>query len=155
MLSRILSTPAARVAGAMPDRTPGWMRQRIKAATDDQTVRFLITGCAAAALFYTLSVAFILCGAPPFGGTVAAYAIAFVASYTVQHRWTFGGQHRHRAALPRYMVSQACCAILSGLIAHTVAAMGQPAFVISLVSTVATSVTSYGLSRYWVFALRR
>lgn len=138
----------------MRTEKPNSMRQRINTALNDQTVRFLITGSGAALLFYTLSVVFILCGAPPFGGTVAAYAIAFVVSYTVQHRWTFGGQHRHSDSLPRYMAAQACSALVAGLVAHVATREGLPTVIVSLASTLIASVMSYGLSRYWVFASR-
>ena len=130
------------------------MHHRITRAFEDQTIRFLVTGGSAAVLFYGLSVAFIYCGAPPFGGTVAAFGIAFVVCYTVQHRWTFGGQQRHRESLPRYMASQACCALVSGCVARGVAHGGLPTPVVSLASTFAASALSYGLSRYWVFASR-
>jgi hypothetical protein len=99
-------------------------RPRAPAALDSTTLRFLVTGCSAAALFFALSVVMVKAGLSPFAGTLCAYAVAFVAAYTTQRAWTFRGQHRHRDALPRYLATQVGCAVLSAGLARLLAEAG-------------------------------
>src|SRR4051795_10266983 len=97
-------------------RGAGW----VSGLFDSTAIRFFVTGGGAAALFFALSVAFVTAGAPPFWGSLAAYAIAFLASYLLQRGWTFRGLHRHRHALPRYLILQLGCALSSAAAAQAV-----------------------------------
>lgn len=121
----------------------------------NQTVRFVITGSGAAFLFYVLTYAFIRWGAPPFGGTLAAYAIAFVTSYTIQHAWTFQGRQAHSTSFPRYLAAQVAAALVASTTARVCGGFDAPVALTALASTLAGSALSYVLSRYWVFADRR
>jgi putative flippase GtrA len=116
------------------------------------TLRFVVVGVGAAGLLFFLSWLFVSSGMPPFAGSVLAYAIAFVAAYSAQRNWTFGGGHDHGHALPRYFLLQAGCALASGLVAHVaVASFGAPPFVMSAVTVAGASAVSYLGSMLWVF----
>ncbi|TIX09409.1 MAG: GtrA family protein, partial [Mesorhizobium sp.] len=92
----------------------------------------------------------------PFVGSAAAYAIAFVVAYSAQRGWTFGGEHDHATALPRYLALQLGCAFFSGLVSHVaVAHFGLSPLAMSALTTVATSALSYVASSLWVFPARR
>lgn len=120
---------------------------------DATVVRFVITGGSAACLFFALSFGLVHAGAPPFLGTLLAYAVTFVAAYTVQQAWTFRGGRRHAEALPRYLAAQVGCALGSALLARgLVAGFGLPPLPMAAVTTLASSAASYVLSRYWVFS---
>jgi putative flippase GtrA len=115
-------------------------------------LRFVIVGVGAAVLLFCLSWLFVSSGMPPFAGSVLAYAIAFVAAYSAQRNWTFGGDHGHGHALPRYFVLQAGCALASGLVAHVaVASFGASPFVMSALTVIGASAVSYVGSMLWVF----
>ncbi|MCW6508625.1 GtrA family protein [Lichenifustis flavocetrariae] len=115
------------------------------------TVRFLITGVGAALLFWCLSFFLLRGGLPAFAGTLAAYTVTVLVSYSMQRAWTFGGQHRHQDALPRYVAAQIFCALGTGLLARAIAKAGLQPAAISVATTLAGSATSYCLSRFWVF----
>ena len=81
--------------------------------------------------------------------------IAFVVAYTAQRGWTFGGQHDHASAMPRYLALQVGCAVFSGLVSHVaVAHFGMSPLAMSALTTIAASAVSYVLSSLWVFPAR-
>lgn len=122
-------------------------------ALDQKSLRLIIVGTSAAGVFFALSYIFIAAGGPPFLSSIVAYGIAFVFAYTAQQRWTFGGQHAHGRAFPRYLAAQAFCALLSGLVSQTSASVfGAPPFVISASAMLAGSAASFLLVRFWVFS---
>lgn len=116
-------------------------------------VRFVIVGGGAAALLMTLNFGFMRLGLPPFAAGLTAYAISFVFAYTLQSLWTFPSDKRHSRTLPRYLIVQVCCALISGALSHLLVRMldWTPA-VASAVMTVCVSGLSYFLSSLWVFA---
>ena len=120
----------------------------------NETVRFLITGSSAACLFYAGTFALIQLGAAPFESTLAAYGLAFVVSYSVQHSWTFRGRQAHARSFPRYLAAQLCAAGVAALTARSVAHAGAIPAVTALASTLSGSALSYMLSKGWVFAVR-
>ncbi len=121
-----------------------------------QPIRFIIVGAGAALTFFALSFLFRSSGAPPFAGTVVAYAIAFAVAYTAQHGWTFGGVHDHAEAFPRYLIAQIGCALASGVAGHVaVEGLGLSAFWMSATVMVLASAASYLLSLFWVFPAAR
>jgi putative flippase GtrA len=115
-------------------------------------LRFVIVGVGAAALLFCLSWLFVAAGMPAFAGSMLAYAIAFVAAYSAQRNWTFGGGHGHGHALPRYFVLQAGCAILSGAVAHlAVTGLHASPLIMSALTVAGASAASYVGSILWVF----
>ena len=132
-----------------PSRSTGWMSETI----DSTVIRFVVTGGGAAALFFVLSIAFLTAGAPPFWGSLAAYAIAFLASYLVQRGWTFRGLHRHGHALPRYLILQLGCALSSAAAAQALDTLFAASVLLtSFIATGFAGVVSYVLSANWVFS---
>lgn len=117
-----------------------------------KNVRLVLVGGSAAGLFFVLTYLFVSAGGPPFLSSVAAYAIAFVFAYTAQHAWTFGGQHKHGSAFPRYLAAQIFCALLSGLVSQIASMAGAPAALISGAAMLASSGASFLLVRFWVFS---
>ncbi|TPL93956.1 GtrA family protein [Mesorhizobium sp. B2-3-12] len=117
--------------------------------------RFLTVGVAAALLLFALSWLLVSLGLSPFLGSLLAYALTVALAYSAQRGWTFGGQHDHARALPRYLAVQAGCAVFSGAVSHiAVAYLGMSAPAMSALMTVATSTLSYLLSSLWVFPMR-
>ncbi len=117
--------------------------------------RFLTVGIGAALLLLMLSWLLVSSGLSPFTGSVIAYAITVIVAYSAQRGWTFGGQHDHAHAMPRYLALQAGCAAFSGLVSHVaVAQFGLSPFAMSVVMTIATSTVSYVVSSLWVFPAR-
>ncbi|TGP47001.1 GtrA family protein, partial [bacterium M00.F.Ca.ET.229.01.1.1] len=98
----------------MIDALPGFVQSRL--------FRFLVVGVGAALLLFVLSWLLVSLGLSPFVGSAAAYAIAFVVAYSAQRGWTFGGEHDHATALPRYLTLQLGCAVFSGLVSHVAVA---------------------------------
>jgi putative flippase GtrA len=124
--------------------TPAFVQTRL--------FRFLTVGASAALLLFVLSWLLVSLGLSPFAGSVLAYALTVVVAYSAQRSWTFGGQHDHGRALPRYIALQAGCAVFSGAVSHvSVAYFGMSAFAMSALMTVAASTVSYVLSSLWVF----
>lgn len=131
----------------MIDALPGFVQTRL--------FRFLVVGVGAALLLFVLSWLLVSLGLSPFVGSAAAYAIAFVVAYSAQRGWTFGGEHDHATALPRYLALQLGCAVFSGLVSHVaVARFGLSPLAMSALTTVATSALSYVVSSLWVFPAR-
>ena len=127
----------------------------LRSMLDMRLARFITVGVSAALLLFCLTWLFAKVGLSPMIGGVAAYAIAVAVAYTAQRSWTFGGRHDHARALPRYLVVQACCAILSGLTSElAVTVLDAPPFLMSAIATVAASAASFVLSSLWVFPQR-
>lgn len=118
--------------------------------------RFLVVGISAAALLFLIGYFLVLAGMPPFTANMIAYFLAFAVAYTAQRSWTFGAQHSHERALPRYFMLQVGCAVFSGLVAHiTVRNFCMSPLAMSALTTVATSAVSFVLSSLWVFPSHR
>jgi putative flippase GtrA len=131
------------------------MSQALPAFVQTRLFRFLTVGVGAALLFFVLSWLLVSLGLSPFIGSVVAYAIAFVVAYSAQRGWTFGGQHDHISAMPRYLALQLGCALFSGLVSHlAVTRFGLSALAMSALTTVAAGAVSYILSSLWVFPTR-
>jgi putative flippase GtrA len=118
---------------------------------DARMCRFVLTGIAAAAVFFSVTMALIRAGLAPFPATLIAYAPSFATGYYLQHGWTFGGCHAHRRSLPRYFAVQFGCCIVCGFCAHAALLAGLPPLPLSLMTTAATSIISFIASALWVF----
>ena len=132
----------------MIDALPGLIQTRL--------FRFLVVGVGAALLLFVLSWLLVSLGLSPFVGSAVAYAMSFVVAYSAQRGWTFGAEHDHASALPRYFTLQAGCAAFSGLVSHVaVTRFGLSPVAMSALATVAASAASYIVSSRWVFPARR
>lgn len=115
--------------------------------------RFATVGVAAALILFLLSFVLTHLGVPPFAAGAAAYAAAFAFAYTLQHGWTFGGGQPHRRALPRYLIVQCGCALLSGAVSHlALGGLGLAPWAASGLTTIVASAASFVLSSCWAFA---
>ena len=131
------------------------MSETLPAFFQTRLFRFLTVGVGAALLLFVLSWLLVSLGLSPFVGSLIAYAIAFAVAYSAQRGWTFGGQHDHARAIPRYLALQVGCALFSGLVSHVaVARFGMSPLAMSALTTVAASTVSYILSSLWVFPVR-
>jgi putative flippase GtrA len=129
--------------------------EALPAFVQTRLFRFVTVGIGAALLLFALSWLLVSLGLSPFVGSLIAYAIAFVVAYSAQRGWTFGGQHDHARAMPRYLALQVGCALFSGLVSHVaVARFGMSPLAMSALTTVAASMASYILSSLWVFPVR-
>lgn len=118
-------------------------------------LRFLTVGIGAMLLMLVLSYSFAQAGLPPFQGSLLAYALVFAFAYMAQRGWTFGGEHRHRSALPRYLVLQAACAVASAAVAHLAAeGFGLAPLPTSVLTALTAGAASYVVSSAWVFPRR-
>lgn len=118
-------------------------------------LRFFIVGAGAALLMFVLSYLFVMAGFRPFAGSILAYVLVFVLAYTAQRSWTFGGEHRHGSALPRYLVLQAGCALASGTVAHVaVTGFSLSPLPMAVLTALAAGAASYAVSSAWVFPQR-
>jgi putative flippase GtrA len=131
------------------------MNETLPAFVQTRLFRFLTVGVGAALLLFVLSWLLVSLGLSPFIGSAVAYAITFVVAYSAQRGWTFGGQHDHASAMPRYLALQVGCAMFSGLVSHVaVTRFGMSPLSMSALTTVAASTVSYVLSSLWVFPAR-
>ncbi|PWJ90462.1 putative flippase GtrA [Mesorhizobium loti] len=131
------------------------MSEALPTFVQTRLFRFLTVGVGAALLFFVLSWLLVSLGLSPFIGSVVAYAIAVVVAYSAQRGWTFGGQHDHVSAMPRYLALQLGCALFSGLVSHlAVTRFGLSALAMSALTTVAAGAVSYVMSLLWVFPTR-
>ncbi len=120
--------------------------------TDSQALKFILTGVATAALYFLLSFSLVSNGVQPFAGGLIAYSISLSVSYTIQHGWTFSGRAVHRRALPRYLVLQLSCAVLSGITCQIAVSRFNLSYVwMSAVATLICGAVSYFVSKSWVF----
>lgn len=128
----------------------------IRAALSRQEIRFIITGSSGTLLFFALSFTLVSAGMAPFTGSALAYGICFVIVYTTHRNWTFSANVPHGRALPRYLLLQAFCAIMSGLVAHfLVSVFGFAPLAMSALTAIAAAGFSYIVSSLWVFADRQ
>ena len=124
----------------------------IRAATGTRLFRFVVVGAGAAFLLFVLSFLLVSMGLSPFSASVLAYSVAFAIAYTAQRSWTFGDRQNHSNSFGRYLVLQAGCAILSGLVSHAVVEwLGMSPLAMSVLTTIAASGASYIVSSTWVF----
>lgn len=124
----------------------------LRAIADRQELRFLVVGGGVSLAFLLMSWGFAAAGAPPFAGTVTAYAIAFLGAYLLQRNWTFRASDSHGRSFPRYLAAQIVCAGLAGCVAHVATALfAAPPFWMAVAGTGTAAATSYVLTSLWVF----
>lgn len=115
-------------------------------------VRFVVSGGLASLTFFVLSYVLLRLDWRPALANLSAYAVAFALGYLLQRGWTFGGQHAHGRAFPRYLIVQVAAAALTagaGELGATV--LKLPPLVVSLGSTGLSAAFSYAASSLWVF----
>ncbi|MDB5423580.1 MAG: GtrA family protein [Phenylobacterium sp.] len=115
-------------------------------------VRFIASGGGTALLFFCLSYLGMRLGFGPFAASAGAYAVAFLVGYAIQRGWTFEGRHKHGRALPRYLLLQLGCALLTSGVSQAAASLfAVPPLAISLMATALAGAISFTVSLLWVF----
>lgn len=114
--------------------------------------RFLVAGVVAAIFYFSANYVFLWAGIPGFLAGAMAYICAIVLGFSLQHFWTFRNRTRVLHSLPRYLMVQVLCILLSGGAVHTaVTVFGAKPFLASLCATIALSALSFVTSTRWVF----
>lgn len=122
---------------------------------NDRFVRFIIVGGSCALLYFLLMW---LCrgrfGLTPFLATVCAYCGSICVAYIFQHRWAFRSDTAHAVALPRYVLVQVACALLTAESTQAISHIypQTPNWMLSGISTVLAACLGFVLSSLWVFS---
>jgi putative flippase GtrA len=91
-------------------------------------------------------------GLAPFASSSLAYVSALGVGYLTQRNWSFRARHSHAKALPRYLLLQAGCALMSGLSAQAATALfNMLPLPMSMLNTLVMGLISYIVSLNWVF----
>jgi putative flippase GtrA len=118
--------------------------------------RFVISGGLAALTFLALSYLLLRLDWRPALANLTAFAISFFVGYVLQRSWTFGGQHGHGRAFPRYLAAQvASAALVAGVGEVGSTVLGLSPLVVSLASTGLGAAFAYAVSSLWVFPIKR
>lgn len=118
-------------------------------------VRFGIVGLASTFIHVAVfSMLVELFGVAPVAASVPAFFTAMLASYGVNHRWTFGAQGSHRVYLPRYTLVALTGLCLNVLITYVVVnVLGYwYGFALATVVTVVPAAT-FLLNLNWAFKI--
>lgn len=117
-------------------------------------LRFVVTGCVAAAVHLSVVVGLVATfGAPPLGANVVGWLTAFVVSFAGHHRWTFAHQGaRWHRALPRFFALSAIGFAINEA-AYALALRFLPWRYDVLLAGVllGVAVGTYLLSKWWAF----
>lgn len=128
------------------------MLEPISTILNQTLARFLVVGTGCAFLNLIALDLLLRVKVNAFAAGLAAYAVAFGVAYALQRNWTFRGTTAHGRALPRYFILQLGCAIGSGGLAQALSyASPIPSLVIATVTIGSASLTSFLVSRLWVF----
>lgn len=119
-----------------------------------QLVRFGLVGVVATVVHFVVAVACVRqLGTDPRSANVAGFAVAFVASFIGQRRWTFSATTAPwRTALPRYFVVSVLgfavnAASYAWLLTHTSLRYDVALAIVLL----AVATLTFVLSRWWAF----
>jgi putative flippase GtrA len=113
--------------------------------------KFVTSGGVSTVTLFVGSYGLAALGLRPFVANLVAYGIAFAVGYSLQHGWTFRGEHAHRRSLPRYFTVQVCCALISAVGGEVLARIGVPRMISAGLTTLTVSAISYFAALYWVF----
>jgi putative flippase GtrA len=128
------------------------MRSLLDHVLKRRQFRFIIAGATIAGFFFVFLYLLVSIGLPAFTSSLLAYLTAFGLGYLVQRNWSFRARHSHVRVLPRYLLLQAGCALISGLSAQTATTLFyMPPLPTSILNTVLMGLISYIVSLNWVF----
>ncbi|MFA9438870.1 GtrA family protein [Uliginosibacterium sp. sgz301328] len=114
--------------------------------------RFLLVGGAATGLQYLLLAMFVWLGV--FDGVTASavgFAIAAVANYLLNARFTFATSNRHSHGLPRFAATAAAGCLINTLVLDTLVGFGVAFFLAQLIATGVVFVWNYMINAIWTF----
>ncbi len=116
-------------------------------------VRFAVVGAIATAIHAAVFALLIeATRVDPVAATVVAFAVAFVAGFALNRRWTFGSRAHPVAQLPRYLAAQLAGLALSASIMYvSVHVQRWSPYAGLALSIVLVPPLTFALSRWWVF----
>ena len=120
---------------------------------DHRFVRFGIVGVAATGIHVAVfSLLVELLRVAPVAASVPAFLSAMLASYGVNHRWTFGARGGHRTHLPKYALVAAFGLCLNVLITYIVVNLLGYWYGVALILVVTlVPAATFLLNRNWAF----
>lgn len=125
-------------------------------ALNEKFARFVTVGAGCALLYFAL-MWFVRArlGLSPFLATVFAYGGSICVAYTLQRKWTFRSDITHQVALPRYVLVQVICALLTAGTTQAISHLypQSPGWVLAGVSTGLAAGLGFALSSLWVFSV--
>jgi putative flippase GtrA len=121
---------------------------------DGVGVRFVIVGSVSALLFFLLFYVLNQIGdIVPIFASALAYGVTFPLTYVAHRVWTFRSSGPVSRSLPRYLLVQLTCLVLSSLLTQGLYSIVEfKGFAIAGAATVIASGVSFLASRIWVFA---
>jgi putative flippase GtrA len=116
-------------------------------------VRFAAVGAFATAIHATVFAALVeTTRIDPVAATVAAFAVAFVAGFALNRRWTFASRASPVGQLPRYLAAQLAGLGLSAAIMYAAVHVQRWSPYAGLALSIAlVPPVTFALSRWWVF----
>jgi putative flippase GtrA len=120
-----------------------------------QFLRFAVVGAIATAVHAAVfSVLVETTPIDPVVATCIAFAVAFVAGFTLNRAWTFGSRASPAAQLPRYLVVQlAGLALNAAIMAFAVHAQRWSPYAGLALAIVLVPPVTFALARGWAFRL--
>ncbi|MDO6384820.1 MULTISPECIES: GtrA family protein [unclassified Uliginosibacterium] len=118
-------------------------------------LRFLLVGGSATALHYLIMAALLatsLCTAATASAT--GYSLSTFYNYWANARFTFGGSHRHRDSLPRFLLTAAAGLGINQLVLLGLIALGLPVAAAQILATGCVLVWNYVINAIWSFRSR-
>ena len=121
----------------------------------NQIIKFAVVGSIAALIHLSLLHLLVSTGSlQPLTANVAAFVVAFIASYTGQSLWTFNHrQHNHKSAALRFLITQLLCsfALNQGLYTLLLEFTSLNYLIASVIVLVTVPLATFSLSKYWAF----
>lgn len=122
-------------------------------------VRFAVVGLASTALYFAMLLALAGTGLPVWLLTTACYAASMVFNYLAQARYTFRARAGSWSGVIRYAVMHAAAMVFNAAAMTGLTGQGWPLLAAQVPVTGILTLSTFLLSRYWVFpgtdALRR
>jgi putative flippase GtrA len=122
--------------------------------TKGRPAAFIVVGCVAFAVHFSVVSALVPAGMPPLAANVVGFLCAFGVSFLGHERWSFPARTRDRArAVRRFFIVASCGFVFNEtlygvLLGSTGLGYRLALFAVLLLTAVATFVSS----RYWAFA---
>lgn len=116
-------------------------------------LRYSAVGALATGVHYCVLVAGVeLLTAPPAPAAVVGALCGAAVSYAGNRRFTFVGEWPHRIAVPKFLVSAAVSAALSGSLVWIGSRAGVPYLISQICATSLGLVLGYVINKHWTFA---
>jgi putative flippase GtrA len=133
-----------------PDRAKRPSREAWRNAW--QFASFVLVGGAGTAVHYLALIALVGAAlAPPGIAAAVGAALGAAVNYWLNHRFTFAGAGRHRAALPRFLALAAAGMFLNGVIVGMLSSAAFHFLAAQVVATCSILFLNFFVSKKWIF----